>query len=243
MSSKSVRDLTRQSSLFNGNRRVRNVNSAPRTRSVLNPKSRAKLRAIGREPIRWHGHAGRLRRAIRSAALKRQIVLVVRLGVVERLPRAANFRRNLAASLRRERLLVHLLARVHNGELFIRVAVNSTAILRPTIVTLAHALRRVVARPVHRQQIHQRHNLGIVHHLHALGVPRALRAHFFIRRIRRVSGDVTHGGGVHAWDAPKHLLRAPKAPRREHDRLHALRPRPLHGRAQHVVLFGHTHGL
>src|SRR5690606_33746137 len=151
-----------------------------------------------RKPIRRVAGAPSRRRVVRHAAaaepavpagIFREILLVIILGVVERLL-AADLRRDPAEPARRQRALVAVAAA--HGLRASRVAadVDRGPILRADIVALAHALRRVVRFPEQLKQLRERQLARIVDDGHDLGVAREAGAYLAVRRRRRIAAGL-----------------------------------------------------
>src|SRR5439155_6374835 len=90
---------------------------------------------------------------------------------------------------------------------------NRRAILCAEVWTLPVHLCRVVSLPENVEQLFVTHFCRIERHLHHFRMPRFIRAHVFVGRIRHVSTAVAYGGVNHARDLLKRRLNAPKAPR------------------------------
>ena len=95
---------------------------------------------------------------------------------------------------RLERGAVHLRALLRLLELRLGGAVDAAAVLGSRVVALPHALRGIVAGPVHGEEVGEGDDGGIPRHLDRLGVTGLAAAHFFVRRVLGVPRAVTHGG-------------------------------------------------
>ena len=138
---------------------------------------------------------------------------MVILGEVKSIPGPLDLGRDLSVLPRRsQRALIRLSRVSRHLQLLIRRAIQSAPVLRPAIVSLPITLRRVMRRPVHRQQIRERHDLRVVDHPNALGVSRASAANLLVRRVLNLTRNVPHRRRPNPWDAPEHLLAAPEAP-------------------------------
>ncbi|CAB4910505.1 unannotated protein [freshwater metagenome] len=178
-----------------------------------------------------------------------QVCLVVRLGVEERdlaadqgaaergRPRAAvaDLRRDRAVAGVGQRPAVVHLRRLGLLELLVRGRVDRGAVRRPHVVALAHALRRVVALPEAAQELLERRLLRVPHHEDGLRVVRAVRADLAVRRVRRLSALVAHGGDEDPGRRPERALGAPEAAHPEGRVLRALRERRDDGPREHRV--------
>src|SRR5262249_50334057 len=82
----------------------------------------------------------------------REVLLVVVLGVVE-LARGGYLGRDLAVAGLRELALEHLARRLRGLGLRVIERVDRGAVLRPDVVALAHALRRVVVLPEQLEEL------------------------------------------------------------------------------------------
>ena len=152
----------------------------------------------------------------------RQVLLVVRLGVVERAG-GGDLGRDLAEAGRGQRRLVAVARRLDRGALLVRAVVDGRAVLRADVVALAHALRRVVALPERAQDLVARHLRGVEHDEHGLGVAGRAAADLLVGRVRRVAAGVADGGRVDAVELPEQPLGAPEAAHADDQRLHAAR--------------------
>src|SRR5680860_393034 len=172
---------------------------------------------------------GHLAEAVVAVApgVLRQVLLVVVLGVVEvpvaGLRQRLDLGRDGAVAGGAQALLVRL-ARGRGGLGLLRGGgVDQRAVLRPAVVALTHALRGVVLLPERHEQLLERHHIGVVDHLHDLGVTRAFAAHLVVGGVGGVPAGVTGSGGVNTGDHPEDALGAPEAAHPEDRHLGPLR--------------------
>src|SRR4029453_18370477 len=86
-----------------------------------------------------------------SARVLREILLVIRLGVVE-LGRGGDLGRDRVEAALPERRLVAVARRLSGAALLVVVPVDRGAVLRADVVALTHALRRIVRFPENPEQ-------------------------------------------------------------------------------------------
>src|SRR5204863_8067435 len=127
--------------------------------------------------------------------------------------------------------------------LLVAVIVGAGSILRPDVVPLPHALRRIVTFPEHLYQVRVRDLAWIENDEHGLGMPGRPAANLAIRGIRRVSGGVADGGRVDARRLPELFLGSPETAESEHRALQPFRKWRLEAGAVHVMLCGNWHFL
>mmetsp|Transcript_5933 Transcript_5933/g.19006 ORF Transcript_5933/g.19006 Transcript_5933/m.19006 type:complete len:252 (+) Transcript_5933:18-773(+) len=226
--------------------------NAVRLRAMLRPEVLTQSRLVPaaqsrRSPLREgrQGHLLRLRGAVRPSTWLGQVLLVVVLGEVEaglevggREDLGGDHRAH-APALCLQCLLVAGLAGLHQVPLLLVEPVEAAAVLRAPVVALAHAGGGVVGLPEPTQDVHKADLLWIVDHLHRLRRSSLAAADLMISRIGCVACCIAHRRGVNATtrEPPHALLRSPETAVGEDDHLHVLGPRPLHGRAQDVVLW------
>src|SRR5207247_7734391 len=153
-------------------------------------------------------HAGAAEAAI-SVRVLREVLLMIVLGVVA-LGRRLDLGRDRAVSRRGQLLLKRVTRSLGRALLIVVRVVDARPVLRAGIVSLSHALRRIVTLPEHLQQIVVTDRLRIEHDEHDLVVTGHARADFTIRRVRRRSCGVSDRGAVHAAKLPELPLRAPE---------------------------------
>src|SRR5918993_3872717 len=147
---------------------------------------------------------GHLRRddnlAIRLKAVVAEVVLVVALGDVELLERLHLGHDGVAPDTLGLQVGDHP---SRDAPLLIAVVEDHRPVLRPHVRALAVQSRRVMDREVDLENIFVRDNRGIERNLHDLGVPRRLRAHCPVGRVRHVATGVP---GLHLLYAPQLLV-------------------------------------
>ena len=147
---------------------------------------------------------------------------MVRLGVVERAGRT-NLCAQGAVVCLGQRLLEaggHLGRR---GRLLRRGGVDGRAVLRPDVVALAHALRRVVSFEEGGQQRLITHDRRIEDHQHHFGVPSAATADLVVGGVRREAPGVANCSCVHARQRPELALGTPETAHAEDGLLEPIR--------------------
>ena len=145
----------------------------------------------------------------------------------------------VAEAGRGQRRLVAVTRRLDRGALLVRAVVDGRAVLRPDVVALAHALRRVMALPERPQDVVERDLRGVEHDEHGLGVAGRAAADLLVRRVRRVAARVAGCGRVDAVELPEQALGAPKAAEPDDELLHLLGERRRERGAEDVVALGH----
>ena len=158
-----------------------------------------------------------------------QVLLVVLLGVVElaRLGGRPGLRRDLAVARARQGRRERRARPLEGLALLLRRPVHGRPVLRPEVVPLPEALRRVVRLPEHPEQLVLRDPRRVVGHEHRLGVAGPPGARLLVRRVRRVPALVPDGGRDDAGHLPERLLRPPEAAHRQVQHPGALGPRAL----------------
>src|ERR1043165_7529868 len=169
--------------------------------------------------------AGAAQAAVAARVLA-EVLLVIVLGVVVR-RRLADLGGNRAPALLLQSLLVSLLRILRGLELLRAVGVDGRAVLRARIVTLAHALRRVVAFPEHLEELLVRDLLRVQDDMDDFGMVGEPAANFLVGWILRLPAGVADRRRVHAGQLPEEALRAPEAAQAEDRLLHAFRERRL----------------
>ena len=169
-----------------------------------------------------------------------EVLLVVFLGVVERAPFGwSNLRCDGAVSPIDQHGCVGCRARIGKCSLCFGRPINRTAVLAADIISLAHALSRIVLLPEMPQEFGCGDLGGVVGHEHRFSVSGAPTADFFVRGVR---GNSANGGGENAGDTPENLLGPPEAAHTEVDDLKAPGPRLIrnlaHRRAENRVVNG-----
>src|SRR6185436_11873006 len=153
------------------------------------PRARGRSRTASRRRSRRAAAAGAGRRAVapldRQAGLTRdagaaesavavrvlrEVLLVVVLREVE-LRRGQDLGGDGAVARLRERALVLVARALRGGALLLAEIVDAGSILRPDVVPLPHALRRVVALPERLEQIVVGDLLRVEDHQHGFVVP------------------------------------------------------------------------
>ena len=150
-----------------------------------------------------------------------QILLMIVFRIIERLCRG-----DLGGDSARVVGLLH--CRLETREagfrgfaLFRRQRINSGTILRAAVVTLLHALRRVVIFPEDLKQLLIADNLRIVDHAHGLSMARLAAANFTIGGVWRVAAGVTCGGAINAGQLPEQAFDAPETAHGEQSDFHS----------------------
>src|SRR5215218_6017265 len=209
--------------------------SRPAHSTTLPPLRRASLLSPRAQTDRA-GDAGAAEPAVAVRVLV-EVLLVVRLGVVER-SRGGDLGRDLAQPGVVERRLVAVARSLDHGALLFERVVDRGAVLGPEVVALAHALRRVVALPERAQDLLERDLRRVEHDEHGLGVAGRAAADLLVRRVRRVAARVAGGGRVDAVELPAQPLGAPEAAEPDDELLHLLGKRGLERGPEHVVALG-----
>src|SRR4051812_42383704 len=179
------------------------------------------------------GDAGAAEAAVAVRVL-REVLLVVRLGVVER-PRRRELGRDLAVAGAAQLGLIGGARALHLGALLLARPVDRRAVLRADVVALAEALRRVVSLPEAAQDLAQAHLRRVEDDEDGLRVVRPAGADLLVGRIRRLAARVADRRGVDAGRLPEDPLRAPEAAEPELDLLEAVGERRVERRAEDVV--------
>mmetsp|Transcript_38541 Transcript_38541/g.88372 ORF Transcript_38541/g.88372 Transcript_38541/m.88372 type:complete len:311 (-) Transcript_38541:4-936(-) len=192
-------------------------------------------------------HFTRLRGAVWPCPWFGQVLLVIVLCVVEAhriVACSSQLRGDRSKIFGLECFFVSLLARLKKLPLLIVKPVEPGAVLRATVITLPHALSRVVSLPEPTKDVHERDLGGVVDNLNSLCVSSHARAHLFIRRVRSVARRIPDGGGVYATtrQPPYALLGAPETSIGEDCYFVAVGPGPSHWVAENKVL-GRDHHL
>src|SRR3954453_15443051 len=183
-------------------------------------------------------HAGRVVGAVTERDLV-EVLLVVVLGEVELGSwRPDDLGLDLAVPGSRQRLLVHRLRCLGRRALGVVAAKDVRPVLRPAVIALTHALRRVVVLPEDLEQILVADLRGIEDHADRLRVARLAGAGLAIGRVAGGTALVTDGRRPHAGLLPVRLLLAPEAAERKLRDLEAVGVRTGDGCAEDGVVAG-----
>ena len=96
--------------------------------------------------------------------------------------------------------------------------------MRPDVIALTHALRRIMTFPKRLQQLVIGDLPGIEHHQHRFGMTGTARTHLLVSGVCGVAASVAHSGGIDAIAKfPELALGAPETAEPEHRLVQALR--------------------
>ena len=110
-----------------------------------------------------------------------------------------------------------------------------------TVITLAHALRRVMAFPKHPQQIGITDERRVKNDEYNFIVSRLTGAHLLVGGVGGVTGSVPNRCGVNARDLPEDAFSTPKTSETKLRGFEVFRKRPHQGCPKHGVIMGNRH--
>src|SRR4029077_6227040 len=132
-------------------------------------------------------------------------------------------------------LLVGPLGRLGRTLLLLGEIIDAGTVLRADVVSLTHALGRVVRLEEDLEKLLVADLRRIVNEEHSLVMPGHARANLFVSRVRRAPAGIADGGDVDARPLPELPLGAPEAAKPEQRLLGALRVGSLQRRAGHEM--------
>src|SRR6266478_3083673 len=154
-------------------------------------------------------HTGAAKSAIAGRILG-EILLMIILGEIEFAGRR-DLRGDGAEALCSQRLLIGGSGRIRGFALRVIERVDRGTILRPDVIALTHALRRVVTFPKCLQQLLVGDFPGIEHNQHRFGMTGTARTHLLVSRVCGVAASVAHSGGIDTIAKfPEFALSAPE---------------------------------
>src|SRR5258706_9233107 len=167
-------------------------------------------------------HAGAAKSAIAGWILG-EILLMIILGEIEFAGRR-DLRGYGTEALCSQRFLIGRSGCIGSFALRVTEGVDRRAVLRPDIIALAHALRRVVTFQKRLQQLVVGDFPGIEHHQHRFGMTGTAGTHLLVGGVGGMAAGVAHRRGINAIaEFPELALRAPETAEPEHRLLQALR--------------------
>ncbi len=96
--------------------------------------------------------------------------------------------------------------------------------MRPDVIALTHALRRIVTFPKRLQQLLVGDFSRIEHHQHRFGLTGTARTHLLVGGVGGMAAGIAHRSGIDAIaEFPEFALRAPETAEPEHRLLQTLR--------------------
>src|SRR5439155_16467518 len=155
------------------------------------------------------GDAGAAESAVAHRVL-REVLLVVRLGVVER-PGRRDLGRDLAVACGPELLLERGASRLGDRALLVAIRIDRRAVLRADVIPLPHPLRGVVVLPEEAEDLLVARLLRVEDDEHRLGMTGAARADLLVRRVPREAAGIADRRRVDAGRLPEDALRTPEA--------------------------------
>src|SRR5262245_61013841 len=162
----------------------------------------------------WAAHAGASQPAIPRGILG-EILLVIFLRVIKRRG-VRNFSCDPSEAGVVQPVLKDLPRCFGRTLLLRRERVDRGTILSADVVSLPHALRRIMVLPENLEQRVIGRDFRIEHDEHDLGVTGHAGAHLAVGRIRRVPTCISDGGGIDTGRFPELPLGTPEASHREH---------------------------
>src|SRR6476646_770470 len=140
-----------------------------------------------------------------AARVLGQVLLVVGLGVVER-ARRRDLSADLAVAGLAQALLEHRGAVLRRLRLRVGERVDRRAVLRADVISLTHALRRVVVLPEELEQLLVARLLGVEDDQDGLGVAGGAGADLLVGGVRRLAAGVADRRRVDARGLPEDAL-------------------------------------
>ena len=101
--------------------------------------------------------------------------------------------------------------------------IDGRAVLGAVIVTLTHALRRVMVFPEHLEQLFIADDARVIHHTYRFSMTGLTGTDFAVGWVRRISSGVARSGAVHARQLPEQAFYAPEAAHGKQGDLHSIR--------------------
>src|ERR1700733_1673084 len=174
------------------------------------------------------------------ARILRQVLLVIILGVIERW-RLADLGGDSAEPRLVQRRLEGAPRLFRRFQLCMVYGQDRRAVLRATVVTLAHTLGRVVRLPEYAQQLFVTDALGIENHLDGFGMTGGSAAHLFVGWVRHVATGISDRRGIDARQLPEGLFRAPEAAHGKQGALEPVGIRSLEAVTVYKMRLGNLH--
>jgi acetolactate synthase regulatory subunit len=178
-----------------------------------------------------------------AARVLREVLLVVILRVIERRGHE-DLGRDGSISSFAQRALVTLQRSCRQLVLRIIEVVDARTVLRPAVVSLSHALGRVVALPEYLEEIVIGEPSGPIHDQNHLVVSGPAGADILVCRVRGLACGVAYRRCVHALRLPELSLGAPEAAQAEHRLFRVARERAFEWCIEDEMTGGdweHTH--
>ncbi|MNP36616.1 hypothetical protein D3C76_1300180 [compost metagenome] len=149
-----------------------------------------------------------------------QILLVIVFCVVER-QSGGDLGRHLTVVVGvAHRLLEARQAVAGRRVLFRSERIDRRAVLGAVVITLTHALRRVVVFPEHLQQLFVADDVRVIHHPYRLGMAGLAGADFAVGWVRGITAGVARRSAIDPRQRPEQALHAPEAAHCEQGDLH-----------------------